>query len=232
MLCREVHTESKMIYLGIGSCVNKLDQNSHVLRDTISQDWLRKTYRGSSVVVRDLVAKNILDEAGIDSEFLPCPSYFCHGYFSQEPKGDEVAFFYFCPENSISSGQYSQYPELLQRYYQISRYFIQTFNPVIYANKKDAEVARSRGLEVITINNPDEMIEISRRVKYCISGRVNYAVPCLVAGAQVGIIGIDSRSRVLTDFGVPEIRNPEDCHNLFRPKIDFNNLRSGYLKYF
>jgi hypothetical protein len=232
MLCREVHPESKMVYLGIGSCVNKFDQNSHVLRDPISQECLRKTYRGTSVIVRDLVAKNILDEAGVDSEFLPCPSYFCHGYFSQEPKGDEVAFFYFCPENSISSGQYSQYPELLQRYYQISRYFIQTFNPVIYANKKDAQVARSRGLEVITINNPDEMIEISRRVKYCLSGRVHYAVPCLVSGAQVGIIGIDSRSRVLTDFGVPEIRNQEDCHNLFRPKIDFNNLRTKYLKYF
>jgi hypothetical protein len=53
-----------------------------------------------------------------------------------------------------------------------------------------------------------------------------------VSGAQVGIIAIDSRSRVLTDFGVPEIRNQEDCHNLFRPKIDFNNLRTKYLKYF
>ena len=231
-LCRDVHKKSKMVYLGIGSCVNKYDQNSFILRDNVSKSWLRKTYENSSVIVRDLVAKDILEEAGVTCEFLPCPSYFCQDEFRQSPTGEEVAFFYFCPELSISAGQYEKNPHLLQNYYKLSRYFIETYNPVIYANKVDSEVARSRGLNVITINNPEQMLEISRRVKVAISGRVHYAVPCLVSGATVGIIGIDSRSRVLTDFGIPEIRTIEDFQNPFRPKIDFSHLKIQYLKYF
>lgn len=232
MTCREVHKQSKMIYLGIGSCVNKFDENSNVLRDNTSRSWLRKTYINTKVIVRDLVAKDLLESAGVECELLPCPSYFCQDEFLQVPKGSEIAFFYFCPELSISAGQYQENPQLLQNYYKLSRYFIETYNPVIYANKVDSEVARSRGLDVITINNPDQMLEIAKRVKLAISGRVHYAVPCLVSGATVGIISIDSRSRVLTDFGIPEIRTIEDFQNPFRPKIDFSDLKQNYLKYF
>lgn len=229
MLCRKIHSEAKMVYFGIGTCMNISDEYSNILRRPEDIVFLQKTFENSKIIVRESLAHDILKNAGIESKVLPCPSYFAYDSFNIEStKGDNVLIWY-APWIGVSKGDWKDFKKC-EEYVSVVKKFIEKYDPKIYCVcEGDRERAEFFDIpEPEIIRDREHTMEIMKNANYVLSGRVHCAVPAFMQGNAIGIQPVDSRVRVLTEFGCPSIETIEDLDKIKFEKRDFEKYRKEY----
>lgn len=204
MLAISAHPEAKVIFMGIGSCLYLNDIDSQIMRRESDQKMLRSTFAGTTVIVRDILAKEILDKAGVVASLLPCPSYFN----KLKPSTKECnVMFYHAPRTGISSGYWSN--ERLEEYRDKFRAFNRNHNPqIVVCEKEEIEIAQELFQKPVhLISTPQETFQWCEKADKVLSGRVHNAVPAQLAGAEVELVPVDSRYLTIQPLGLfdPEV---------------------------
>lgn len=195
-----VHPDAKRLFLGIGSCLS-LDAHHSILRRKEEVDGMRRLFTGSRVIVRDQIAKDILDDAFIHAELLPCPAYFCYGDDDQMSlKMDDILIFQD-PTLSISAADWLD-PYKLSEYWQGMLEYQKYFDAKVYcALSQEVVSAKEQGFgDVTLLNGPEHTLNVMRHARTVLSGRVHCAVPAIVQGADTTIMPLDTRASTVTDF--------------------------------
>jgi hypothetical protein len=208
------HPEAKVIWLGIGSSLFISDEKSSILRTIEDQSMLRRTFDGSLVITRDSLAHEILTTAAVKHHNLPCPSYFFNPVCQTSKEYDVI--FYHAPETGIANGYFSQ--QRLEEYQDIFRLFLiqdSTRVEIAVCEPEEVDIVRNEfGEKALLLKDPIDTFHICKNARRVLSGRIHNAVPALVYGAEVGIVPVDSRARVLTDFFDIGVNNVSDLSKI------------------
>jgi hypothetical protein len=225
---RDAHPEAKMVWLGIGSSLYLNDENSTILRTTNDQKMLRETFKNDLVFVRDSLAHDILHQAGVNHHYVMCPSYFFNPVCETTREYDVI--FYHAPKTGISCDYWDE--QKLREYNNIYAYFSTEVElKVAVCEKEEVEIVRKLfGRNPILLKDPIDTFNICKKARKVLSGRIHNAVPALVYGAEVGIVPVDSRHRVLTDFFDIKVENVADLSKI--KKCDINALRNGNIDFY
>lgn len=219
------HPEAKVVWLGLGSAVYLGDENI-VLRTPQDQEMLRNTFQGHTVIVRDSLANTILNEAGVENHFLPCPSYFFKPVCQTSRELDVI--FYHAVKTGISAGYWNE--ENIENYRYIFRKFYNdnAHENLIIAVCEPDEIPIAKSLfwqKPILLKDPIDTFHICKNARKVLSSRIHNAVPALVYGAEVGIVPVDSRHHTITDWFDIKVSNVTDLHKI--KKYDITTIVSG-----
>lgn len=223
----KAHPEAKVVWMGIGSCLYLNDMNSQILKNDIDKQMLKETFENSTVIVRDSLAHEILNEAGVENHFLPCPSFFFNPVCKTSNEFDVM--FYHAPRTGISSGYFND--QKLEEYRDIFREFYK----VLY----HAEIAVCDFNEIpiverlfkktpILLKDPIDTFNICKKANKVLSSRIHNAVPALVYGAEVGIVPVDSRHLTITNHFDIQVNNVTDLQKI--RSYDINTLTNGNIE--
>jgi hypothetical protein len=228
MRFRELHPNSQMIFMGIGSCL-PLEVNETIMYRKEDVEALQYIFRDSIVIVRDKKAFDILSNANIYSTLLPCPSFFCYNTFNEPKNNINNILIWYDPSIGVSF-QYWNDMNKLKPYIEIVKHFVLKFNPKVYCvSENECQLAELFGLEKPEIiRDREHTKEIMENANIVLSGRVHCAVPAFVQGKKLGLIPIDTRYGVLDDWGGQIITNIHDLVNLTSEKRDFESFREEY----
>lgn len=231
------HPEAKVIWLGIGSSILMSDY-SWVLQSARDQEMLRQTFANQLVFIRDSLAHEILTKAGVEHHYLPCPSYFFNP-FCQTSKEFDV-MFYHAPRTGISKGYWTD--QRLEEYRDIFREFYKTLYQakIAVCEEEEINIAWSLfGTRPILLKDPIDTFHMCKNANKVLSSRIHNAVPALVYGAEVGIVPVDSRAKVITDFfdigvnSVSDLSKIKSC-DIMKLKNDnietYRSIIKDYLK--
>lgn len=202
MECFRMHPNSKRLFMGIGSCL-PLNAPKEILERPEEVESIRNLFGGATVISRDSIAHDKLNNSGISNALLMCPAYYCYGY--AVPKNDRVIehlLIWQDPQKSISAAQWADKEKLNTRNQQILQYFRES-NPIVaVANVVDIPSAEALGLGTpILISNSKETLELVSRSKTVKSCRVHCAVPAIASGClSVELYPLDSRHLVVEEF--------------------------------
>lgn len=217
MACIAAHPEAKVIWLGLGSSLYLSDVNSNILRNPRDQEMLRNTFKNSLVFVRDSLAHEILTKANVEHHFLMCPSYFFKPVCESSKEFDVI--FYHAPQTGISSGYWTE--EKIKEYDEIFYEFIRNcvnsgrYFEIAVCDEREEDIVRKKFSEIPTLlNDPIDTFYLCKHARRVLSSRIHNAVPALVYGAEVGIIPVDTRAKVLTDFFDIEVNSVDDLHKI------------------
>lgn len=220
---KEAHPEAKMVWLGIGSSLYISDINSSILRNSTDQEMLRNTFQNDLVMVRDSLAHEILNKAGVENHFLPCPSYFFKPVCQTSKECDVI--FYHAPKTGISAGYWDE--KKIEEYRDIFREFYKIYYHAEIAVCEPSEIQIVQNVfkkTPILLKDPIDTFHMCKGARTVLSSRIHNAVPAMVYGAEVGIVPVDSRVKVLTDFFDVEVNNPGDLHKI--KQVDITRLTS------
>jgi len=196
----ETHKDSKKLFMGIGSCLNLKDIESDILRRSAEIEGMLKLFKGTTIITRDHLANELLENADIDNTFLACPAFFAYNDYSLSKKENNVLIW--CdPQKTISSGDWKS-GKKLKAYHDEYMEFYNQYKPVVYcAFENEIEKAVEIGLPVPKILTGWEMtLELMKDADNVLSGRVHCAVPALARGANVKLMALDTRFYVIEDF--------------------------------
>lgn len=215
----KAHPEAKVVWLGLGSSVYLTDINSSILRTPLDTKMLKTTFEGQLVVVRDSLAHEILNNAGVENHFLPCPSYFFNPVCETSREFDVI--FYHAPETGISEGWWNK--EKLKRYNDIIGNFYMNHDNVKVAVCDEREIQSWRDhislTKPILLKDPIDTFNICKKARKVVSSRIHNAVPAMVYGAEVGIIPVDSRHLTISNHFDIIINSVTDLHKIKRCDI-------------
>jgi hypothetical protein len=231
-LAFKTHQEAKKVFLGVGSCLNLKDVTMAILERPDEQKAMQNTYGDAYVVVRDKLAQHKLQLAGVQSTLLPCPAYWCYGMNPAPGYNNYNVLIWTDPKKTISHGDWCS-PEKLAGYYEVVKKYIQVYHPLIFcAKEEDIQGALDIGLtSPMVLRSWEDTLELMGNSGFVLSGRVHCAVPAYVKGAAVGLLPIDSRSGVLSDFGCPLIVNPDDLNKMSLEHRDFSKYNNDYREF-
>ncbi len=218
------HQKAKKLFMGVGSCLYLRDVATNICRRPEEKQGIRDLFTRGTVIVRDHLAKELLDEAYVESTFLPCPAYFCYGDEAVQPNKEGAVLVFQDPTISISSGMWRD-SAVLQKYTDEVMEFYNKYSPAVYC-AWDMEIALAERIGLPTpmvLQSPDDTLNVMRKAKRVLSGRVHCAVPAIVQGADVKLMPIDSRHYVVSDFPSIQISNYYDAyikilHSVFEPR--------------
>lgn len=233
----EIHSYAPVIFLGIGSCVSKGNEES-IMRDEEKKE-INNLFSRGLVICRDSLAYLSLSNAKVEANFLPCPSYFAYDEkdFENRRGIDELSFVYFDPYDSISSISWKDKEEDYKRFCEIVENIKNKENVKIYSaiNCCDDKII-SKYSKFILLRNSLDTVNLIKKSKKLISVRVHCTAAAYANGIDSAVIPIDSRAKTLTDFGCFEINNLDDLEYFlkeYRNKFDKNILsfyKKEYLK--
>lgn len=233
----ETHRYAPVIFLGIGSCVSKGNEGA-IMREEEKKE-INNLFSKGSVVCRDSLAYLALSNANVESNFLPCPSYFAYDGedFKNHSDSRDLSFVYFDPYDSISAISWKDKKEDYDRFLEIAENIKKKDNVKIYSaiNSSDKKII-DKYSEFILLKNSSDTISLIKNSKKLISVRVHCTAAAYANGIDSAVIPIDSRAKTLTDFGCFEINNLEDLEYFFKEynnKFDKNLLsfyKNEYLK--
>lgn len=213
-----------VIWLGIGACLPYYGRD---LFDKIHFEQTNKIFSGDLVIVRDSLAKSILDKSGIQSTHLVCPSYFSQDVHE---KTKENLIVFYEPGIGLSYGDW-QDKKKLENYYDIYREFSQNDCDVVVKDFEEIEFAEKIGLKgVRLLKDTDDTLNTVREYRNVLSGRVHIAIPSLISGANVGIIPIDTRYLTITNFVDCDINNKEELGKMKGLKRNLLDDFNQYVK--
>lgn len=198
------HFDSKIIFMGIGSCLNIKDMESDLLERKEERNAMNNLYDniGTTVITRDSLANEKLNKANIFNTLLLCPAYFCYGVVpasSAYNKEDNIMIWQD-PTQSISGEDWKS-KQKLDKFKQLFLDFYIKYAPDVYcAQDADVQMALDIGLPHPTVlRHWSDTLGIMQDAKRVLSARVHCAVPAIVQGAITELIALDSRSLVVQD---------------------------------
>lgn len=205
-LCKSLHPESKMIFLGIGACIY-LGQKSLML-DKEVVDFFKESF----TVVRSRLSSDILKKYDIPHEVLPCPAFLSVLGHEFEP-GDGAAVVWYDPRLGVAKGYWTE--EKFKEYLHEFLIFIikEKVRHIYYVNRNEMPLEIfGTGFELKKLDSPSDVLDMVNKHSRFISGRVHCAVPAFAAGKTVRLMAVDSRAATLYDF----------------PNVDKNSLLTSY----
>jgi hypothetical protein len=215
--------------MGIGSCLNLKDQNTEILKREEEIVAMQQLYSNKLVICRDSFASSILENAQITHHCLPCPAYYCYNTESNHNKNTNV-LVWTDPTQTISRENWKD-KEKLQKFYDINLSYIKQYKPDIYcAFESDVPQAEMLGFKPKTLKDWKETLTIMTNAKKVLSSRIHCCVPAFVQEAEVGIIPLDTRHYVLSDYGCPLIENNEQINNIKVCKLNYSKYLEKYNK--
>lgn len=222
------HPEAKVVWLGIGSSLYLNDFDSQILKNDTDKQMLKETFANSTVIVRDSLAHDILNNAGVNNHFLPCPSYFFHPVCQTTKEIDVI--FYHAPETGISAGYWND--NNIQNYKNsFTEFFKRGGRNAIIAVCEPEEIQLAKDLfweHPILLKDPIDTFNICKKARRVLSGRIHNAVPALVYGAEVGIVPVDSRHLTITNHFDIQVNNVTDLQKI--RSYDINTLTNGNIE--
>ena len=233
----KLHKNTPRVYMGVGSCLLLNDNGVDILTRKSEAKNIRNMMSGPINIVRDRLAKDALDAVGVKSCLLPCPSYFCYGLEPIEPiKSDKNILIWYNPLTGISNCYWKNKKEL-NRYTAIIKDFYNAYKPEVYCAvnmpshyDEDLIWAKKLGLpNPVILKDYEHTKKVIMGAGKVLSGRVHCSVPAFVQGKPIGILPIDSRARVLTDFGCQAIvNNLKPFRSMEFKKRDFSKYLKEY----
>ena len=227
------HKKSKIMFLGIGSCIGLDHLNSKICETNEEQKGMQVLFENACVITRDKLCHDKLQTAKIKSYFLPCPSYFCYEIENDYSAIKTENVMIWCdPQKTIAQVDW-QKTEKLQEYYRIFTDFFAKFNPKVYCafdNEKTSAI--KIGLpEPIVLSGWQNTLDIMKTANHVLSGRIHCAVPAVTAGKKTCVVKIDSRYMTISDFNGYAISNIVDL-NFVAKKIDLHFYSTCYKNIF
>ena len=202
MLAKSLHPEAKMIFLGIGSSIYLTDfKSKNILHSRADRNMLRETFKNCTVIVRDSLARKILNTARVNNYMLPCPAW----YNKLKPSTREVnVIFYHAPQTGVSSGFFTQ--ERLAKYNKIFLDFNEKYDPeIVVCTEVEIPIARELfGKEPHLIKTYQDTFEWCEKADNVLSGRVHNVIPAALAGLKAGLVPVDSRGLTYTEIKTRE----------------------------
>ena len=233
------HPEARKVFLGIGSCYT-IGFDPDLLYEQKAVGRFQTVFKDTLVIVRDKLARHVLESYNIKSHLLMCPSYLCYSggnYYGIDLMSyvRSSSAVFIDPRTSISKVGWDD--EKFEKYMQIFQYFIHEYSqPCIYIApnstkqyETDSKLLRKFGLDFTVLNTYKDTLLMALTSSCVLSGRVHCAVPAATLGVPTGIIPIDSRARTLTDFDVCEVNSPDDFDNIKGINMNHEELMSQYV---
>lgn len=118
----------------------------------------------------------------------------------------------------------------LANYLLIVKEYVKKYNPKVYC-ADPAEVNSAKeliGVEPSIIKGWSHTLEIMKNANYVLSGRVHNFIPAFVQGKACGLLPIDSRHKVASDFGGLLINSVEDLDKMKAEQRDFEKYRKCF----
>lgn len=219
---------AKVVFFGVGSCIGMDHINSELCEDEEHQESIRKLFGNAIVVSRDDLFFEKLKKSGVDSYLMPCPSYFC--YLKQDVRinKNENVLVWCDPKKSISSCDW-QDEFKIKEYNDLFLDFYTQYKPLVCcAMENEIESAMNIGLpEPLVLGNWRETLSIMARANHVLSARVHCAVPAFVLNKPTMIVPLDSRHKVLSDYGCP-VYNKTDGFKFNSQKINLSVYLNQY----
>ena len=173
------------------------------------------------IIVRDSLAKEIFDKAGLKAHLLPCPSVFIFRKYSKIKAKARRDVPVFIPKTASPSDMSpSILPPLkrceleiiqqkvLERFssLRVGIVYFEDFKFIQHLMGKKRVSIR----KVIKFNSLLDLFNLLSRAKFVIAARVHSAIPASLLGIPSYLIPFDSRKRCVEFFNVKEIKSPED----------------------
>ncbi len=196
---------AKRVFMGIGTCIHLDDIGSDILRRPEEIQGMKNLFSMSTVIVRDRLSKTLLENAGIESDLLPCPAYFCYDEQNTPSKTSNVVIW--CdPRQTISASgwqddkKYQDYCKIFVDFYKKHQDNIDVY----CANSNELAPAIMADLPMpMVLEGYQHTMDIMRSAKNVLSGRVHCAVPAYSAGCNVNLVPIDTRALMFGLFEKP-----------------------------
>lgn len=202
LVCFERHHKTPKIFLGAGSCVPLGMFSSNILETEGEQEGIRKlfNYNNTTVVVRDSLAKDRLDKAGVGSHQLRCPSFFCYGDLDVSTPSNRAVLIWADPTKTISAEGWTDEARLKEYCATMKAFYDEHKPQVLCALESERDLAVKIGLpRPLILKGVRHTLEIMAGVGRVLSGRVHCAIPAYVEGAKTELIPLDSRALTLTE---------------------------------
>lgn len=193
----------KTLFMGIGSCLYIKDIDSEILERPEEQEALHYLYDNTTVIVRDHLAAEKLDKAGIQNHYFPCPAYFAYGVTKPtlSIKQTRNVMVWIDPTKSISGAIWHDPQKLDDFYSNYNDFYFEYDNVEVYiAKEEDRQSAVDRGYDPILLTSVTDTLQLMQQANRVLSGRIHCAVPAIVQEAYVQWLPLDSRYFVLEDF--------------------------------
>ena len=226
-----LYQQTPKVFMGIGSCLslNLLDIEHDILSREDEVKGIVDLFSNTTIITRDSLAHKHIINAGLISHQLPCPAYFAYGLNRQQSSQENNILVWCDPSYTISSIDWHNKKEALQKFYDVCSAFYKQYNPMVYCSEvNDIPMAQKLGFDIHRLTSYKETLDIMRKARYVLSGRVHYGVPAFVNGCKLGIMPIDSRHLVLSEWGCPIIKNPDEIHNLSECFLDLDKYYMAY----
>ena len=173
------------------------------------------------IIVRDSLAKEVFDEAGLEAYLLPCPSVFIFKKYPEIKLKKKRTVPVFIPKTSMPS---DMSPSILST---LKRAEIETIQQSILkkfcslkigvVHFEDFEFIRFfmgeeelPARKVLKLNSLLDLFTLLSEAKFVVSARVHSAIPASLLGLPSYLIPLDSRKRCVEFFDIKEIKSLED----------------------
>ena len=202
--CIKANPNAKRVFFGIGSCLPLGKFDSHILRNKKSQDYIRKFFSGALLIVRDSLAQDLLQSAGLGAILLPCPAYYSVDHY-HNPKDNYLIWYDPCQGISKSGWprDSDDYREYAKRFYDYNA----KYKPKVYCvYESEIPSALAAGLpKPEVIKGPSQTAEIASSASRMLTGRVHIGLPAAALGANVELLAVDSRYLTLAPYSRAEL---------------------------
>lgn len=200
---KNLHKDTPLIFMGIGSCLplGKYD----LMYDQEHINAIQEIFKNSLTFVRDSLAKDILDNANVESFLFPCPSYYCYKTLPKQPQEEKHLISFFEPSHtfySISHGDWQDKDKLDEYYNRLLEYQKKYNADVVCKEQGEVKYAQRIGLPTPRVlKDKYDTMNTMKSYTHMLSGRVHHGVPFFVSGfKELELIPIDSRHLTYEDF--------------------------------
>jgi len=200
----------KVPFLNIagGSCQRYHSDGSEVISCHKCKEYIAEFYDACDLtILRDDLAKKMLNLAGRDADVLPCTSIFARDRFQLKPKAGEYIVVNFMENGGhytfgqqIDSAKWrSNFKYLVSKLRMIGRVVASCHNP------QEEDLIRSVCPEVDTYLVPNDYLEFMdfySKARFGVVNRVHAGFMMASFGKPVAVIGNDSRALMIENLGL------------------------------
>ncbi len=200
-LIQSLHPEAKTIFMGVGTCMDIGMMSGTLLRGDREREKLRELCKDATMIVRDNLAHEILNNAGISNTLLPCPAFWCYGVNPPKTTKEINSIVWYDPRIGVSGGDWKD-PKKFQAY---AKEFLDENHmhqcEIYCAQEQDIAGALEISLPKPTVfKGHTHCRDVMSRSWRVTSGRVHCAVAAVAAGCAVRLVPVDSRAWTVEDF--------------------------------
>lgn len=201
----------RFLNLAGGSCQRFHSDGSEVGSCSRCSPYMREFFDACDLtILRDNIARRMLQAAGRDAAVLPCTSIFARDRFAMLPQPGEYIVL-----NVMENGGHYRFDQDIDAarwrrdFAELAR-VAQKFGPVVIAchNQAEHDLARSIVPEVDRFLVPNDHIEFMKfyaRAKFGIVNRVHGAFMMASFGKPTTVIGNDTRARMVEMLGLEAV---------------------------